>query len=92
MWPGVRSWEDLGVFTKDDVVGLRSAKGQIIGVGAMGCSKKQLESSADKSGIAVYILHYKGDKLWDIGPKTLVDVIVQDKSKKKVEKKVEEPV
>jgi hypothetical protein len=29
-----------------------------------------LKKSNDFSGVANYILHYKGDKLWDMGPKT----------------------
>lgn len=39
----------------------------MIAIGAMGCGKKDL---TDTSGVAVYILHYLGDKLWEMGPKT----------------------
>ena len=34
----------------------------------MGCSKKEL---TDTSGVAVYILHYLGDKLWELGSKNI---------------------
>lgn len=27
-------------------------------------------------GVAIHILHYKGDKLWDMGPKTYPEVEV----------------
>ena len=38
MWPGVNNYGDLGNFKKDEVVGIRSIQGEIIAVGAMGCS------------------------------------------------------
>jgi len=28
-----------------------------------------LDNGGDKSGVAVYILHYLGDKLWELGGK-----------------------
>ncbi len=64
MWPGVRDLSGLGQFEKDQVVGVRTAKGQLIAIGAMGCSLKDLNSNPDKSGVSVYILHYLNDKLW----------------------------
>jgi predicted RNA-binding protein (TIGR00451 family) len=67
MWPGVRSYEGLGEFSKDETVGIRNSKGEMIAIGAMGCGKKDL---TDTSGVAVYILHYLGDKLWEMGTKT----------------------
>jgi len=70
MWPGVRDFSGLGHFEKDQVVGIRTAKGEIIAVGAMGCSLKEFQSNADKSGVAVYILHYFNDQLWAQGPKS----------------------
>jgi predicted ribosome-associated RNA-binding protein Tma20 len=36
-------------------------------MGAMGVGKKDL---TDTSGVAVYILHYYGDKLWEMGTKS----------------------
>lgn len=69
MWPGVRSIEGLGEFKKDETVGIRNSKGNLIAIGAMGCNKKDM--GADNSGVAVYILHYLGDKLWDMGNKTI---------------------
>ncbi len=74
MWPGVKSSEGLGEWVKDQTVGIRNSKGEIIAIGAMGCSKKEM--TADTSGVAVYILHYLGDKLWEMGPKTIPEVIV----------------
>jgi predicted ribosome-associated RNA-binding protein Tma20 len=38
MWPGVNNYTDLGKFKKDQVVGIRSIKGEIIAIGATGCS------------------------------------------------------
>ena len=70
MWPGVRDYKGLENFQKDQVVAIRSAKGQLIGVGATGCSLKELQNNKDNSGVAVYILHYYNDKLWESGPKT----------------------
>jgi translation initiation factor 2D len=70
MWPGVRDITSLGNFLKDQVVGIRTAKGDIVAIGALGCSLKELQSNADNSGVAVYILHYLNDKLWETGPKT----------------------
>lgn len=67
------------------MVGIRNAKGEAIAVGAMGCSLKQFEANEDKSGVAIYILHYKGDKLWDIGPKTIVDTIIRSEANKVAE-------
>lgn len=40
----------------------------------MGCSKKEI--AGDNSGVAVYILHYLGDKLWEMGSKNVPQVIV----------------
>lgn len=39
-------------------------------IGAMGSSLKEFQGNADKSGVAVYILHYFNDQLWAQGPKT----------------------
>ncbi len=54
-------------------MGIRNCKGEIIAVGAMGIGKKEL---VDNSGVAVYILHYYGDKLWEMGSKAYPEVIV----------------
>lgn len=40
MWPGVRNCSELGEFKKDEVVCIRSGKGEPIAIGAMGCSFK----------------------------------------------------
>ena len=70
MWPGVNNFSDLGKFKKDQVVGIRSIKGEMIAIGAMGCSLEEFEKNGEGNGVAIYILHYKQDKLWDLGPKT----------------------
>ena len=54
----------MGNFRKDEVVGIRSIKGEMIAIGAMGCSFDELAKNTDGSGVAVYILHFKQDKLW----------------------------
>jgi|688.fasta_scaffold133136_1 predicted ribosome-associated RNA-binding protein Tma20 len=59
MWPGVWDITSIG----------RAAKGDIVAIGVLGCSLKELQSNADKSGVSVYILHYLNDKLWETGPK-----------------------
>ena len=64
MWPGVKDFSGLGKFQKGQVVGIRSAKGDLIAVGLSGCSSKDLQSNQDGSGVAVQILHYLNDKLW----------------------------
>ncbi len=69
MWPGVRDLSRLGNFKKDDIVSIKNSKNEVIAVGALGCSLDQLKVNADGGGIAAYILHYKGDKLWDMGSK-----------------------
>lgn len=55
----------------------------------MGCSLDELKTNIDGSGIAVYILHYRGDKLWDLGSKAYPEVIVKAKEPK-IEAKVEQ--
>ena len=79
MWPGVRDIGSLGTFKKDQVVSIRDSKGQIVAVGAMGCSQEELKKNSDGSGIAVYILHYKGDRLWDMGNKQYPEAIIKAK-------------
>ena len=77
MWPGVHDISTLGDFQKDQVVSIRNSKGFTVAVGAMGCSFDELKKNADGSGVAVYILHYKGDRLWDMGSKQYPEVIVE---------------
>ena len=69
MWPGVRDISALGTFKKDQVVAIRNSTGQVIAVGAMSCSLNELKGNEKGDGVAVYILHYKGDRLWDMGTK-----------------------
>jgi predicted RNA-binding protein (TIGR00451 family) len=79
MWPGVRDFTNVGNFKKDQIVSIRTSKGEVIGVGAMGCSLDELKKNTDGSGVAVYILHYRGDKLWDMGDKTYPEVLLKGK-------------
>lgn len=54
----------------------------------MGSSLKEFQGNTDKSGIAVYILHYFNDHLWAQGPKMKPEIIVAaEKPKPKEEKK-----
>ena len=90
MWPGVRDFTALGNFKKDQVVSIRDCKGIVIAIGAMGCSLNDLKSNSDGSGVAVYILHYKGDRLWDMGSKQYPEVVMPlEISKKEEEAPVE---
>jgi translation initiation factor 2D len=87
MWPGVRDFSNLGNFKKDDVILIVTCKGEPIAVGAMGCSLDELKKSPDGSGIAVYILHYRGDKLWEMGTKVYPEIVVKAKEQKTEESK-----
>jgi len=41
-----------------------------------------LKQSSDGSGIAAFILHFKGDRLWDMGTKQYPDVVLKAKEAK----------
>ena len=82
MWPGVRDLSRLGNFKKDDIVAIKNSKNEVIAVGALGCSLDELKTKTDGNGIAVYILNFKGDKLWDMGSKVYPEVIVKAKEEK----------
>lgn len=79
MWPGVRDLSRLGNFKKDDIVSIKTSNNEVIAVGALGCSLDELKGNNDGSGIAVYILHFKGDKLWDMGSKAYPEVVIKGK-------------
>jgi hypothetical protein len=64
---------------------------EVIAIGAMGCSLDELKTNTDGSGIAVYILHFKGDKLWDLGTKAYPEVIVKSKEVKIEQPPIEQP-
>jgi translation initiation factor 2D len=87
MWPGVKDLSRLGNFKKDEIVSIVNSANEVIAIGAMGCSLDELKNNADGSGIAVYILHFRGDKLWDLGTKVYPEVIVKAKEPK-IEAKV----
>jgi hypothetical protein len=38
-----------------------------------------LKKNPEGNGIAVFVLHYRGDKLWDLGPKKYPEVILKAK-------------
>lgn len=88
MWPGVRDLSRLGNFKKDDIVAIKNSKNEVVAIGAMGCSFNELKANTDGSGIAAYILNYKGDKLWDLGSKVYPEVIIKSKEEK-IEVKIE---
>ena len=67
MWPGVKDIEGLGQFKKDEVVAIVNCKGELIAIGALGCSFEELKVNKEGSGVAAYVLHFRGDKLWDMG-------------------------
>lgn len=79
MWPGVSSFAGLGNFKKDEVVSIRNLNGEVIAIGALGCSLEELKENQDGTGIAAYILHFKGDRLWDMGSKVYPEVVVKAK-------------
>jgi translation initiation factor 2D len=89
MWPGVRDLSGLGSFKKDQVVAIKNSKEEVIAVGAMGCSLEELKNNPDGSGIAVFILHYRGDRLWDMGSKQYPEPILKI-APPKVEEQAEE--
>ena len=89
MWPGVKDLSRLGNFKKDEIVSIVNSANEVIAIGAMGCSLDEHKTNTDGNGIAVYILHYRGDKLWDLGTKAYPEVVVKAKEVK-VEVKVEE--
>lgn len=77
MWPGVNNLNSLGKFKKDDVIAIQNSKRQIIAIGALGCSFDELKDNKDGSGVAAYILHYRGDKLWEMGDKEYPEVVIK---------------
>jgi predicted ribosome-associated RNA-binding protein Tma20 len=79
MWPGVNSFAGLGNFKKDEVVSIRNLNDEVIAIGALGCSLEELKENQDGTGIAAYILHFKGDRLWDMGSKLYPEVVVKAK-------------
>lgn len=87
MWPGVKDLSRLGNFKKDEIVSIVNSANEVIAIGAMGCSLDELKNNPDGSGIAVYILHFRGDKLWDLGTKVYPEVVVKAKEPK-IEAKV----
>ncbi len=42
MWPGVANCKTLDKFKKDEVVLIKSAKGEGIAIGAMGCNYEEM--------------------------------------------------
>lgn len=79
MWPGVTDISALGCFKKDEVISIKDSEGHLIGVGALSCSMEELKKNNDGSGVAVFILHYKGDRLWDMGDKQYPEVVLKGK-------------
>lgn len=61
MWPGVAGLQDYEGILLDDVVGIRSSNGTIIGVGALATSLEDAKLMDKPEGVAIYLLHYEGD-------------------------------
>ena len=77
MWPGVVNFADLPDFKIDEVVGIKTGDGRFVAIGALACSKKELEVAEKREGIAAYILHVEGDTLFDFGSKTVKQPVFQ---------------
>lgn len=45
---------------------------RLFAIGAIGCDAADLEKEKEK-GVAAYVLHKVGDKLWEHGSQTLMD-------------------
>ena len=67
MWPGVSDIEELAEFEVDDIVGIKKSDGQFFAVGAIACSKRDVVGEGRVEGVAVYVLHFFGDCLFDLG-------------------------
>ena len=89
MWPGVADYSMLGDFKKDELVAVKSSKGEFVAIAALAVSSKEL-SDETRKGTACYVLHYINDKLWEHGPKIAPKVEFEREVKEEI-KKPEEP-
>ena len=89
MWPGVADYSRLGDFKKDELVAVKSSKGEFVAIAALAVSSKEL-SDETRKGTACYVLHYINDKLWEHGPKIAPKVEFEREVKEEI-KKPEEP-
>lgn len=95
MWPGVSEVDSLQDIRIDDVIGIRSADGTFVGVGALAMNLDEVKALDKPEGVAAYLLHYEGDKLWEAGSKTHASALFDkdaeaaflEKAQRKAEKK-----
>ena len=95
-WENVENLLELSNFEPDEVIGVKNEKGEVFGVGVFACGHTD-----KREGTAVYVLHHRFDKLFEIGSgelkKVVFDVnlkveeeVVEDKETVEVQEEVEE--
>lgn len=67
MWPGVDKVEELKDFNADEVVAIYDSNGKIFAIGALAIGSQEFEKDKKTEGHAAYILHYRGDTLFQLG-------------------------
>ena len=61
-WPGVERVEVISPFKQDEVLGIRSSTGEVVGAGAVSVSSDQLADQTE--GVACYLLTCANDFLY----------------------------
>lgn len=67
MWKGVLNIEELGEFQAGDLGVVRTIEGRNVGVGTFPLGKSMLETFGKYEGVAVNIVHFEGDWLFQSG-------------------------
>ncbi|CAD8055064.1 unnamed protein product [Paramecium sonneborni] len=70
LWNQICNQDKLGEFKKDSIKKLVNHQKKLLAIIAIGCDSVDLKKEQEK-GIAGYILHKQGDKLWEHGPNEL---------------------
>ena len=73
MWPGVNLSEPIDEFRKDEIRTIKTYDGKFVGIGAMANDYSELKKGI-KEGIAIYLLHFQGDYLWEFGNKKIPEL------------------
>lgn len=68
-WQGVDHIDELGNFSADEVVAIYDSQMKIFAVGALAIGSQDLKAMDKPEGNAAFILHFKGDTLYDLGDK-----------------------